>query len=96
MRGLEKIALPLQRVIQNEDGLHFYTAHSSKGNEFEYVYLIGCTKNYWEDKRGGNNEYRLPDTITATEDDAQKSNKTEVARRLFFVALTRAKKYLHV
>lgn len=94
--GLEKITLPLQRVIQNEDGVHFYTAHSSKGNEFEYVYLIGCTKNYWEDKRGGNNEYRLPDTITATEDDAQKSNKTEVARRLFFVALTRAKKYLHV
>ena len=92
----ENISLPLQRVIQNEDGVHFYTAHSSKGNEFEYVFLIGCTKNFWEDKRGGNNEYRLPDTITATVEDSQKTNKTEVARRLFYVALTRAKKHLHV
>ena len=92
----ENIALPLQRVIQNENGVHFYTAHSSKGNEFEYVYLIGCTKNFWEDKKGGNNEYRLPDTITATAEDTQKTNKIEVARRLFYVALTRAKKHLHI
>ncbi len=92
----EKIELPMQRVIQNEDGVHFYTAHSSKGNEFEYVYLIGCTKNFWEEKRGGGNEYRLPDTITATDDDTQNTNKTEVARRLFYVAITRAKKHLHI
>ena len=92
----ENISLPLQRIIQNENGVHFYTAHSSKGNEFEYVFLIGCTKNFWEDKKGGNNEYRLPDTITATVEDAQKTNKTEVARRLFYVALTRAKKHLQI
>lgn len=92
----EKIELPLQRVIQNDNGVHFFTAHSSKGNEFEYVYLIGCTKNFWEDKRGGNNEYRMPDTITATEEDTQKTNKTEIARRLFYVALTRAKKHLQL
>lgn len=92
----EKIDIPLQRVIQNENGVHFYTAHSSKGNEFEHVFLIGCTKNFWEEKRGGGNEYRMPDTITATADDPQNTNKTEVARRLFYVALTRAKKYLHV
>jgi DNA helicase-2/ATP-dependent DNA helicase PcrA len=92
----ENISLPLQRVIQNENGVHFYTAHSSKGNEFEHVFLIGATKNFWEDKKGGNNEYRMPDTITATTDDSQKTNKTEVARRLFYVALTRAKKHLHI
>ncbi len=92
----EKIELPIQRVVQNENGLHFYTAHSSKGNEFEHVFLIGCTKNFWEDKKGGMNEYRMPDTITATEDDTQKTNKIEVARRLFYVAMTRAKKHLHI
>jgi len=92
----ENISLPLQRVIQSENGVHFYTAHSSKGNEFEYVFLIGATKNFWEDKRGGNNEYRMPDTITATEEDTQKTSKIEVARRLFYVALTRAKKHLHI
>lgn len=90
----ENIAVPLQRVVQNENGVHFYTAHSAKGNEFEYVFLIGATKNFWEEKRGGGNEYKMPDTITATEDDPEKTYKTEVARRLFYVALTRAKKYL--
>jgi len=92
----EQIELPLQRVIQNDDGVHFYTAHSAKGNEFEHVFLMGCTKNFWEDARGGGNDYRMPDTITATEEDAQGTNKTEVARRLFYVALTRAKKHLHI
>src|SRR5690606_20572021 len=74
----------------------FYTAHGAKGNEFEYVFLLGCTKNFWEAKRGSNNEYKLPDTITRTNDDTDKTYKTEVARRLFYVALTRAKKYLQV
>ena len=92
----EKISLPMQRVIQNENGVHFFTTHGAKGNEFEYVFLIGVTKNFWEEKKGGGNEYKLPDTITQTEDDTEKSYKTEVARRLFYVALTRAKKYLQV
>lgn len=90
----ENISLPLQKVVQNEHGVHFYTAHGAKGNEFEYVFLIGATKNFWEHKKGGNNQYSLPDTIT--NDDADENSKTEVARRLFYVALTRAKKHLQV
>ena len=92
----EQIVLPVQRVIQNDNGLYFYTAHSAKGNEFEHVFLIGCTKNFWEDKRGSTNKYRLPDTITATQNTEGASAQTEVARRLFYVALSRAKKHLHV
>lgn len=92
----ESISLPLQKTVQAENGVHLYTAHGAKGNEFEHVFLIGCTKNYWEAKRGGNFEYKLPDTLTATDEDQDKTYKTEVARRLFYVALTRAKKHLHV
>jgi ATP-dependent DNA helicase UvrD/PcrA len=92
----EKISVPLQRIIQHEQGVHFYTAHGAKGNEFEHVFLIGCTKNFWEGKRGGGNEYRMPDTITATNEDPEKTYKVEVARRLFYVALTRAKKHLQL
>lgn len=92
----ENIALPIQKVVHAEDGVQLYTAHGAKGNEFEYVFLTGCTKNFWESKRGVSNEYKLPDTITNTENDKDKTYKTEVARRLFFVALTRAKKHLQV
>lgn len=90
----ENISLPIQKVVQNEHGVHFYTAHGAKGNEFEHVFLIGVTKNFWENKKGINNQYALPDTIT--NEDADESSKSEVARRLFYVALTRAKKHLHV
>ncbi|MBX2905277.1 MAG: ATP-dependent helicase [Taibaiella sp.] len=92
----EGISMPLQRVVQSDNGVHFYTAHSSKGNEFEYVFLIGCQAKFWEKKRGAGSEYKLPDTITATEVDADSTYKQEVARRLFYVALTRAKKHLIV
>lgn len=92
----EGIKAPVQRVIQNDNGVKFYTAHSAKGNEFEYVFLVGCTKNFWEDKKGGGANYRMPDTITATEEDPDNTYKTEVARRLFYVALTRAKKHLYI
>jgi DNA helicase-2/ATP-dependent DNA helicase PcrA len=92
----EKISLPLEKVIQQDNGVRFFTAHGAKGAEFEYVFLIGCTKNFWEEKAGSNNEFRLPPTITATADAAGTSAKVEVARRLFYVALTRAKKHLHI
>lgn len=92
----EGIALSVQKVVQSENGVHFYTAHGAKGNEFEHVFLIGCTKNFWEAKRGGSNEYKLPDTITRTDEDTDKTYKTEVARRLFYVALTRARKHLYI
>ena len=92
----EKISVPVQKVIQNENGVHFYTAHGAKGNEFEHVFLIGATKNFWEEKRGGGFDYKLPETLTAPNKEKTDDNKTEVARRLFYVALTRAKKHLHV
>lgn len=93
---LESLAVPLQKVVSHDNGVHCYTAHGAKGNEFEHVFLIGCTKNYWEAKKGGGTDYKLPDTITSTEEDTQNTYKVEVARRLFYVALTRAKKYLHI
>ena len=92
----ENIHIPLQKVIQNENGVRFYTAHGAKGNEFEYVFLVGATKNFWEAKRGAMNEYKLPDNLTNTADDPESTYKIEVARRLFYVALTRAKKHLYV
>lgn len=95
----EGIALPLQKTIRHENGVQFFTAHSSKGNEFEHVFLIGCTKEFWEAKKGVSNMYFLPDTITNTREDAdidKEGNKIVVARRLFYVAMTRAKKFLHI
>lgn len=72
------------------DGVEFMSAHGSKGLEFEYVFMIGCTADKWEKKRKGMNSYSMPDTLTFTE------STVEGDRRLFYVAMTRAKKMLYI
>lgn len=88
-----KIRLDLNQVIFSENGVNFLTAHGSKGLEFEHVFLIGCTKRIW-DSKGRNHGFSYPDTLTQAADDdiAQK----EESRRLFYVALTRAKQHLYI
>jgi DNA helicase-2/ATP-dependent DNA helicase PcrA len=88
-----KIRLELNQVIFSENGVNFLTAHGSKGLEFEHVFLIGCSKKIW-DSKGRNYGFSYPDTLTQAPDDeiAQK----EEARRLFYVAITRAKQHLSI
>ncbi len=93
---IEGLSVPVQKVIRQENGVRFYTAFSAKGHEFEYVFLIGLTKNFWEKKRGSSRGFQLPDTLTRTGDSEEHSAAEEVMRRVFFVALTRAKKYLQL
>ncbi|HEY9195666.1 MAG TPA: ATP-dependent DNA helicase, partial [Mucilaginibacter sp.] len=87
------IRLELNKVIFSDNGVNFLTAHGSKGLEFEHVFFIGCDKRTW-DSKGRNSGFSLPDTLTqtASEDIAQK----EEARRLFYVAITRAKQCLMI
>src|SRR6201996_8700749 len=88
-----KIRLPLNQVIYSDNGINFLTAHGSKGLEFEHVFLIGASKKIWDGK-GRNFGYSYPDTLTQAPDDeiAQK----EESRRLFYVAITRAKQCLSI
>ena len=88
----EKIELAIQRVVASENGVNFITAHSAKGLEFEKVFVIGCTPDFWEKKRGANKMYKLPPELVG--DD--QANSEEAARRLFYVAITRAKSELQI
>jgi len=93
----EGIPVYVQKVVRQENGVRFYTAFASKGHEFEHVFIIGATKNFWEGKSGGNRGFVLPESlINLTTSEAENQNNIEVARRLFYVALTRAKKHLYI
>ena len=70
------------------EGVSLMTAHGSKGREFEYVYLINATRRSWEASRGGNGSITLP--IYQYDGDINDE------RRLFYVAMTRAKKLLNI
>lgn len=86
------IPLGLFQVDPAEKGIHLVTAHSSKGLEFEYVFLINGMKEYWEPKNNSTYQLTLPDTLTFSNE----SDGWEAARRLFYVAITRAKKELQI
>lgn len=86
-----KIALPLTKIIHNEKGINFITAHSSKGLEFKEVYLIGCTADTWDKSKSGHS-FKLP----RKQSEDEKAEQTEENRRLFYVAMTRAKTNLHI
>ena len=89
----EGIALPLVQVSGSDKGVNLLTTHGSKGLEFEYVFLAGCNAAYWEKKRKPGGGYSMPDTLFASQPVL---SEEEELRRLFYVALTRAEKYLFI
>lgn len=89
----EGIKLPLKEINGTDKGVNLLTIHGSKGLEFEHVFVVGCNSNIWEKKRKTSSGYSLPDTLFTS---TQTSDDNEELRRLFYVALTRAEKYLHI
>lgn len=89
----EGLILPLVQVSGNDKGVNLMTCHGSKGLEFEYVFLVGSSSNCWEKKRKPFSGFSFPDTLFSS---AAKGNEVEELRRLFYVALTRAKKHLFI
>ncbi len=88
-----RLAIGLNKVTVAEKGVNLVTAHSAKGLEFQRVFLLDCVKDSWEPAARGNHyRFPMPDTLTFSgEEDA-----LEARRRLFYVAMTRAKEYLQL
>ena len=87
------VSIPVMKITTAEDGVHFITAHSAKGLEFETVYLLGANADNWESSSsGGYYEFKYPETLVSS----NKEHKIEDERRLFFVAGTRAEKELFI
>lgn len=76
-----------------ETAVNFTTAHSSKGLEFEYVFLIGVIEGIWDKPRSNNQSFSLPEGLIQKE---TKESAIEESRRLFYVAMTRAKQHLQI
>ena len=74
---------------ERANAVHLVTAHRSKGLEYEYVYIIHARDGHWGNRMSRNN-LQLS-TLAAVSD-----TDIEDERRLFYVALTRAKQYVSV
>lgn len=89
----EDLPLPMINVSGSDKAVNLLTAHGSKGLEFEYVFFAGANASSWEKKRKPSGGYTLPDTMFSS---LPADNMEEELRRLFYVALTRAEKYLYI
>ncbi|MGH7204217.1 MAG: ATP-dependent helicase [Candidatus Levyibacteriota bacterium] len=90
-----KLVIKKSSRSNRKNVIHLMTAHKSKGQEFDFVYIINAYDGQWGNGWQGQNLFKLPwdnlrvnlANITTSE---QERNEDE--RRLFYVALTRAKK----
>ncbi|MBU1885099.1 ATP-dependent helicase, partial [Patescibacteria group bacterium] len=88
------IKLNVEDLNVKQNAVHLSTVHKAKGLEWDYVFLLHCLDGKW-----GNNRVRellpLPEGLLQNTDlSAKEQNEDE--RRLFYVALTRAKKQLTI
>ena len=67
---------------KEKNGVRLMTVHSSKGLEFNYVFVVGLEQDLFPHKNIGNRK--------------RSKEEEEEERRLFYVAVTRARKHLHL
>ncbi|MES1217285.1 MAG: ATP-dependent DNA helicase [Bacteroidota bacterium] len=89
-----RLGIPLYKVTATDEGINMITAHGSKGSEFAHVFIIGATKDIWDEPNAGNSRtYKLPDNLVSHTNIA---TSLEESRRLFYVAITRTRTHLHI
>ncbi|MBD3270596.1 AAA family ATPase [Candidatus Peregrinibacteria bacterium] len=95
LRSENKLPLKEKSIYIEKEAIQLLTAHGAKGLEFEHVFIIKATQKNWlnSKKRQGIN---IPRGIIKTESQNPVIDQEEDERRLFYVALTRAKKMAYI
>ena len=95
LKTVEKHKLSLKAKVDHslEEGVRLLTVHKSKGLEFDSVYIINCFDGRWGNSRKRGAKIKIPWEYFGTNIKADLSfDSIEDERRLFYVALTRAKR----
>ena len=77
------------------DAVQVMTVHQAKGMEFPVVFIPNLLKNRFPSKRQGGRKWSHVIPAAAVIGAARYDGCDEDERRLFYVAMTRSKKYLH-
>ncbi len=88
-----KLPIGVNKTISAENGVNLLTAHGSKGLEFQVVFMVDAGKDWDATAAGKRYNFFLPETITQS---SEESDALEARRRLFYVAMTRAKERLYI
>lgn len=88
------ISVDVEQRAGTGEGVVFSTAHSSKGLEWEHVFIVGANYEEWEKSGPLKLPFRLGEVLVNIENLSDSDD--EEMRRLFYVGITRAKKSLHI
>ena len=86
------LSIPQTSLTSQADQINLLTVHGAKGLEFDHVFILNCINGRWGNGRQ-TDKLPLPFGIVKSKpvDDANQED-----RRLFYVALTRAKKQIYL
>jgi len=92
---LEEANVPLANDdISDRDSVQVLTAHGAKGLEFDYVFVVNAVNQRFPSSNRGET-FELPQELTK-EIYPEGDFRIQEERRLFYVAMTRAKKQLFI
>lgn len=89
-----QIKIQSKNLLNQPEAVYLSTVHSAKGMEWEHVFLINLVDKKWGNQRD-NSKIKLPSGIIKNTDLSEKE-RNEDDRRIFYVALSRAKKQLYL
>jgi len=87
------LSIKANEIEANFEGVNLMTAHKSKGLEFETVFILKLVEGHWGN-RTRRELIKLPAGLLKVQTDITEQDEEE--RRLFYVALTRAKKSIYL
>lgn len=85
---------PAQSEIEDVDTVNLLTVHAAKGMEYPVVFIVNAVSDRFP-SRNKSDTIEIPDTLIK-ESLPTGDEHIQEERRLFYVAMTRAKKYLYI
>lgn len=80
-----------------KNAVRLMTSHKSKGLEFDYVFIINAFDGHWGNARKRGSNFSIPwEYLREKLNVIEEEEHNEDERRLFYVALTRARKEVHI
>ncbi|NOY15158.1 MAG: ATP-dependent helicase [bacterium] len=95
---LQKHQIPLEAepLFTNAKAIKLTTAHKAKGQEFQYVFIAQFIDKKWSHKTVPSPLPLPASLVPFHQEQDQKKEKEKEEQRLFYVALTRAKKHVFI
>ncbi len=90
------VSLGKNTHVVPEGVVRLMTVHKSKGMEFDYVFVINAFDSHWGNKRKRGARFYLPWEYLDRKTKSDDNNENDDERRLFYVALTRARKNVFI